>query len=336
MAGLFEYDLDQTDLVAHDVGDALIRVVDVSTPFTRMVRKGKQLKTVEASWGAYFPNETGDAGRQEGEDKTNFSANKPVTLRSVAQPCRSTGWMVTDIAQYVETGYAKSAAQHIAQQKASDGEGYLLKREKVMLSAQHAVYAGDAQDNISRTTGVFGWLNPTQPDDMWAVPQACRLGAEQWMTQVPTLKAFRDAMLAAGERAAKIGKWTGLVGPKLASAMNDWVLDGTTVSDVLKSIVDEKLKASVSTFQFAEGIVDFIIHFRLLANQDGESTANSAYSGAFLQPDLWRVRHMEPITDKDGTDEGGGPRGWWQDIFMLQCLNPLGQFAVYAEAPANP
>ena len=108
------------------------------------------------------------------------------------------------------------------------------------------------------------------------------------------------------------------------------------MSNILKNIVNEQLKTSISTFQFAEGLVDFIIHFHLLANQNGESTVRSAYSGAFLQPDLWRVRHMEPITDKDGTDEGGGPRGWWQDIFMLQCLNPLGQFAVYAEAPANP
>ena len=336
MAGLYEADIVATDLQLHEQGDALIKVVNVDTPFTRMVKKGKTQVNKLAAWGAYFPNEGGDIGRKEGEDKTDgFGSNKPVTLRSVVQLNRSPGWLITDLAQRTGTAYAKTEAQRIAEQKAADGESFLQMRERLMLSAQTPILADDAGDSKHRTTGMFTWLNPTQPGTLFDVPTACKLTSAQFHSTTVALlteTAFRNLMAATAERINGTTKWTGLVGLTLARHMSAWagLVDTVTGLNTNRNMQDETLKNVVTSFKWPEGQVDIQTHFRLACNPlTGAKTAYSPRSGAFINPEMWRVAHMQPIEHKDGLDQGGGPRGWWEDMFVLQCLQPMGQFAVY-------
>lgn len=339
MAGLFEADIVATDLQLHEQGDALIRSVKVDTPFTKMVKKGKTQMNKLASWGAYFPSDGGDIGRKEGEDKLDgFGSNVPVTLRSVVQLNRSQGWMLTDLAKRTSAAYARSEAQRIAQQKASDGEAFLQMREKVMLSAQTPILADDAGDGKNRTTGAFTWLNPTQPGTLFDVPAKCRLLASQWHSSTLaalTETVFRDMMAATAERIDGTSKWTGIVGLALARQMSSWAGLVTTVTGLSagRNLADETLKNVVTSFKWPEGQVDILTSFRLLCSTTtGAKTAYSSRSGMFIDPEMWRLAAMQPIEDKDGLDQGGGPRGWWEDMFVLQCLQPMNQFAVYVNS----
>ena len=336
MAGLFEHDILETDMAPHEMGDSLIKVIDTDLPLTRMFGKGRQQRNKLAVWGAYFPNEEGDIARREGEDKTEgWQSNIPVTLRSMVQLNRSQGWMVTDLAAKTMATWAKTEHDRVNQQRLADFETFTLMREAIMAGGQFAEEAGAKNGNKNRTTGMFGWLNPNQPkDSLFAVPPECRLSASEWLAKLPTLAEFRALMLAAGIRMSRIGKWTGVVGPKLASHMNDWVIDNTKLNDVTKTIVNEKLKLSVSAYQFAEGLVEFFPHFRMLRSVNGKDTPQSQFSGAFIRPEMWRTAFMQAIEHKPGVDGGGGVRGFWEDMFVLQCLNPLGQFAIYSDGKA--
>lgn len=335
MPGLFEADIVATDLQLHEQGDALIRAVKVDTPFTRMVKKGKTQVNKLASWGAYFPSDGADIARREGDDKTDgFGSNVPVTLKSVVQLNRSPGWMLTDLAKRTGAAFAKSEAQRIAQQKLADAELFLQMREKVMLSAQAAVLADTAADGKNRTTGAFKWLDPTQAGD-FAVPVKCRTLATQWLTSTPDETAFRNAMAATAERINGTSKWTGLVGLSLARTMNAWagLVSPVTGLQAVRNLGDETLKNVVTSFKWVEGQIDLLVHYRLLCDTlTGAATAYSSKSGLFIDPEMWRVAAMQPIEDKDGVDQGGGPRGWYEDMFVLQCLQPINQFAVYVSA----
>jgi len=338
MAGLFESDIVATDLQLHEQGDALIKVVNVDTPFTKMVKKGKTQVNKLAAWGAYFPSEGGDVARAEGEDKTDgFGSNKPVTLKSVVQLNRSQGWMITDLAKRTGTAHAKSEAQRIAEQKLADGESFLQMRERIMLSAQTPILADDAADGKYRTTGGFTWLNPTQPGTLFDVPATCRLTAAQFHSSTLaalTETAFRNLMAATAERINTTAKWTGLVGLTLARQMSAWagLVAVTTGLRAVRDMESETLKNVVTSFKWPEGQVDIQTHFRLACDPlTGLKTDYSPRSGLFIDPEMWRVAHMQPIEHKDGLDQGGGPRGWWEDMFVLQCLQPMGQFAVYVD-----
>jgi hypothetical protein len=336
MAGLFENDIKSTDLQLHEQGDALISAVDASIPFTRSLRKGKTQTSSLAAWGAYFPNEKGRLATEEGKDKATFDHNKPVTLRSMCQINTSPGWQISDLALATGAAYAKTEKERRGQQKLGDFTDFVLLLEKCLLSNQKAADGGSEGADRHLLKGAFDWLNPSQDaKSTFAVPAKCRPSAEQWMTQVPDMATFRRAMSAAGTKMAKAGKWTGFVGPSLASAMNDWVTAGSSLSATVKIELDKKMNFAVSTYQFSEGIVEWGTHFRLAADPaTGELTDKSAWSGIFLLPELWRIAYMMATTPIECLDQGGGPRGFWKNICTLQCLNPMGQFAVWASAPA--
>jgi hypothetical protein len=340
MAGLFEYDLAATDLSQHELGDSLIRTINVDIPFSKMVKKGKTQTNVIAQWPAHFPKAQTDIARKEGEDKTDgFGKNTPETLYSLVQSNRSEGWMLTDKAKRTNVSYAKSESERIAQQKLSDSEAFLLARERLFLSAQQPVLASAAADGKDRTTGLFSWLNPTQPANVFAVPVKCRLTADQWFTaalSTLTETAFRNMMRATSKRIkANNKKWLGLCGVDLANVLNSFASNATINATLAnnRDMADKTFRNVVTAFVFPEGSVDIMTHYNLLCDQTtGADTAYTHNSGAFIDPEMWRVSPFQPIEDKDGLDLGGGPRGWWESAEVLQCLQPMTQFAVYANA----
>jgi hypothetical protein len=340
MAGLFEYDLAATDLSIHELGDTLIRTINVDIPFTKMVKKGKTQTNVIAQWPAHFPKAQTDIARKEGEDKTDgFGKNVPETLYSLVQLNRSEGWMLTDKAKRTNVSYAKTEAERIAGQKLSDSEAFLLARERVFLSAQQPALASVAADGKDRTTGMFSWLNPTQPAGVFGVPAKCRLTADQWYTAAIaalTETGFRNMMRATSKRIKTNNKkWLGLVGVDLGNVLNSFA-SNTTINAALQVNRDQKVRSYeniVTAFMFPEGSVDIMTHYNLACDPlTGADTEYTHRSGAFIDPDMWRLAPFQPVEDKEGIDLGAGPRGWWESAEVLQCLQPMTQFAVYANA----
>jgi hypothetical protein len=336
MAGLFERDIAATELQLHQQGDTLIKCVKEEVPFSKMVKKGPGQTNILSVWGAYFPSDGADIARAEGEDKTDgFASNVPIPLKGVVQFNRSPGWKVTDVAGMSAASYAKTLPAKIAQQKMADGDAFMQMREKLFLSAQTPLLAGDATDGKCRTAGVFKLLNPTQTGDL-AVPVKCRTLSTQWWAAALsglTETEFRNMMAVSADRINGTSKWVGLVGLSLARHMNSWagLVSTTTGLNANRDLSDETLKNVVTSFVWPEGRVDIQTHFRLLCDMTtGAKTAYSPYSGCFLDMEMWRVAAMQAVVHKDGLNLGGGERGWWESAEVLQGLNPMNQFAVYA------
>lgn len=340
MAGLFEYDIAATDLSVHELGDTLIKTINVDTPFLKMVKKGKTQTNVIAQWPAHFPKAPKDLARKEGEDKTDgFGKNVPETLYSLVQLNRSEGWMLTDKAQRTNVSYAKTEAARIAGQKLDDFEAFMLGRERVALSAQQPVLASAAADGKDRMGGLFNFLNPTQAGNVFDVPVKCRLSANQWFTaalSTLTETTFRALMATTAKRLkTNNNKWMGLVGLDLGNVLNA-MANATAVNAALtanRDMKDRTYENIVTSFKFPEGSVDIMTHYNLLCDPlTGADTDYTHRSGAFIHPDMWRLAPFQAVEDKEGLDQGGGPRGWWENGEVLQALQPMCEFAIYANA----
>lgn len=337
MAGLFEYDLEATSLTQHVLGDALIKTTSEDVPFQRALKKGKTQTNKIAAWGAYFPNTQGDIAREEGEDKTDgFQSNKPTPMFSIVQLNRSAGWKISDLAGMTWAAYAKTFAEKVAQQKAADGDSFLVARERVFLSAQQPSLADGSDDNKFRMAGLWSFLNPSQPDNAFAVPANCRLNDTQWNTAAlsgMTETILRNQMAATGKRLRRRGmKWLALCGPDAARQLETFA-SITTVNSALnvnRDLKDKLYQNMVSTLRWSEGEVDIMATYDMLLDPlTGAASAYSDKSAAFIEMDMLRLAPMQAVTHKEGLDLGGGPRGWWEDGCVLQHLNPITSFAWY-------
>lgn len=337
MAGLFEYDLEATSLTQHELGDTLIKTSDMGVPFTRALRKGKTQTNKIAAWPAHFPRTQGDIARQEGQDKTDgFGSNTPTPLFSIVQLNRSEGWKITDLAGMTWAAYAKTHALKVAQQKADDGDSFLVARERVLLSAQQPSLADGTDDNKLRMAGLWSLINPTQPDNAFAIPANCRLNETQWNTAAlagMTETILQNQMTATGKRLRRRGmKWLALCGPDAARKLESFASTTTVASalNVNRNVQDETYKNIVSTLRWSEGQIDIMCTYDMLLDPlTGAASAYSDKSCAFIEMDMLRLAPMEAVTHREGPDLGGGPRGWWQDGCVLQHLNPMTSFAWY-------
>jgi hypothetical protein len=95
---------------------------------------------------------------------------------------------------------------------------------------------------------------------------------------------------------------------------------------------DKALVQIVNTFEFDAGVVTTIPNFNLARDIDtGAATAYSPRSGLFVDMSMWNFAALQGYENADLPDLGGGPRGYIDVVYLIRCLNALGQFRVLSD-----
>jgi len=145
-----------------------------------------------------------------------------------------------------------------------------------------------------------------------------------------SLEGMLEAMATAKKGPVDL---TAFVGIKLKSQMSSWAQKMETASGDLQSMQQYNLDAKekkilriVDFFEFDAGMVKTFAHWYMLHTEaDGLASKYTPRSGLFIDLDMWELNFLQQPTSWTVEDKGGGPRGYHDAVYILKCLNPLGQ-----------
>jgi hypothetical protein len=327
MPGLYERDVN---LKIQEVGDSIFIAESEKTPFSRLLKRGKKPENMLSSWPVQKYPARKFKGQMDGTDISTFASTTTETLEAYAQWMMTEGWLVSRLAQITKAAGVKDQK---AKQMTDDGLILAQMIEKQLLSSMDT--AKEAQPGTPfQSRGVFSWL-ATAAQASNPVPVNFRPASACVYTS--TLALFRpssmEAMLTAAATAKKSPvDLTGFVGIKLKAQMSAWaqrqddVGSQTAIESYSMDASEKKLSHVVDFFEFDAGNVNTIPSFYLLNDSTtGEATANSTLSGAFLDLSMWELSFLENPSAYQEPPKSGGPRGYHDAIYILKCLNPLGQ-----------
>jgi len=63
----------------------------------------------------------------------------------------------------------------------------------------------------------------------------------------------------------------------------------------------------------------------------GAATNFTTRSGVGVDLSMWEICFIDNPAKYDLEDKGGGPRGYHDEVYILKCLNPLGQVSVLTD-----
>ncbi len=319
-----------------DAFDAVTRSMADQVQLIPSLKRGERPKDWNGEWEIEpFPS-SHDPAIKEGQDKTDgYNVDVGFLLKGSLQIARSKGWKVTRESNLMPSVTEKSVGVSAAKAKAQDSRNLILSIERMLLSDQEVVEKV-AADTVTKTRGMMSWLDKAA-HAVHPIPTALR-PADEFKGDVKTFtEADLKALISKAYRQIN-GQVSliGYVGLGLKEIMSNFYAQVPVTQSMRDTLVRtapanaSEIKLVVDTFQYDGGIVRTVVSTNV--NTDKASgflpTDASHLSGAFIDPSMWRLQFLEEMTHIDQKDDGGGPRGFFQSILRLQCLNPMGQFRV--------
>jgi hypothetical protein len=323
------YEVDQPMKIA-ELGNTIFIAESDKTPFSRLVKRGKKPVQMLSEWPLQAYPRQGFGGTVDGTDKTSYDKTNRSPVDAYGMWMVSEGWMVSKLAQLTQTAGVKNEQ---AKQAADDSLMLAKKIERQLLSDVDTQAEGNGNPYLSR--GAFSWLSPTAQATK-PVPAAFRPSAACAYTGAIAdfLPGSLEAMLKAMST-AKMGPvdLTAFCGIELKSQMSSWPqkqypANGGQVAQVQYNMdmTEKKLMSVVDFFEFDAGKVNTIPSYYLACNAaNGEDTAYTPKSGVFLDLSMWELCFLQEPTSWIEPQKSGGPRGYHDAVYILKCLNPLGQ-----------
>lgn len=327
MAGMYETGVPMKLL---ELGDTIFIAESEKTPFSRLLKRGKKPIEMLSEWPCQIHVDRKFTGTLDGQDVTDFEHTTRQKLSGYAMLLRTQGWQVTRLAQLIRAAGVKSEK---AKQAADDSLGLARMIEKQLLSDvdTRAENMGDAY----RSRGAFSWLQDGAQGvlpvpDYFRPSSSCLYTGNLEDFAPSSLEGMLEAMATAKKGPVDL---TAFVGIKLKSQMSSWAQKMETASGDLQSMQQYNLDAKekkilriVDFFEFDAGMVKTFAHWYMLHTEaDGLASAYTPRSGLFIDLDMWELNFLQQPTSWTVEDKGGGPRGYHDAVYILKCLNPLGQ-----------
>lgn len=301
-------------------------------PFTSMVAKGTKPADVIHNWLSEVYGDVDQKGVPDGKDADKFNSQARKRLQGVIQKI----WhnvSVSDIAGEVKLhGVGSELARQIATAMK------MLKRKMEMRCCSD-LDCND-QDNGTdgyETRGAGSWLSPSEQSNL-PVPSDLRPSTDVAKVDVAldtiTEAAFRTMISANFKVTNGSNHYTGFVGIDLKDVFDTWtayqdtVTGKTAVRSLNASPQTKQLIQVIDRLQFSGGTVDLHPTNWLFHDINGAATDYTHRSGLFLQMAMWKLHYTRKPRVKPLENKGGGEKRIVDAIFMLSCLNPLGQMMI--------
>ncbi|MDD8011872.1 MAG: DUF5309 family protein [Acidobacteriota bacterium] len=334
MPGLYETDVP---MKLQELGDTIYIAESEKTPFSRLVKRGPKPKEMLSEWPCQLHADVAFTGTLDGTDISAFTHTTREKVSGYAMLLRTAGWQVTRLAQLIKAAGVKSEK---AKQAADDALGLARMTEKQLLSTLDT--RAESGGNTYRSRGVLSWLSDSE-QGVLPVPAnfrpnaACHFTAALSGFTAAAMETMLETMAAAKKGPVDLAAYVGI---KLKVAMSGWaqrhVEDINTAQALTRYNLDaseKKIQRVVDFFEFDAGLVHTFAHWYLAHTEgSGASTDYSSRSGVFLDMDMWELCFLQAPTAWTVEDQGGGPRGYHDAVYILKCLNPLGQGYVYTNS----
>tara|TARA_R110000824_G_scaffold107488_1_gene253796 strand:- start:4664 stop:5671 length:1008 start_codon:yes stop_codon:yes gene_type:complete len=328
MSALFER---QQVLKFQEVGDLIFIAESLKVPFGRLIKRAKKPVQTLAEWPGQVYSAHGFGGTMDGTDHTSYEHTTREKLEAYVMIQRTKGWQATKLANLTRTAGVKKS--EMAKQMADDGIHLSQQMERQFLSDMDTqVEAPPGTPYQSR--GGFSWLSDTAQTTK-PVPAALRPAAANHYTG--TLANFTPAALEAMLESMSMEKKSpvdleNVCGIKLKSKMSSWMahdadVAGETVTRQYNLDASEKkFEQIVDFFKFDSGSLRNLVSYFILCDEaDGANSLKTPRSGLLFDRDMWELAYMQNPHHFEQEDKGAGPRGFHDAVYMLKCLNPLGQ-----------
>ena len=311
-----------------DWADLISIVESDKTPFTSMIKKGRQPNQVVHRWQAKKYPDVGFNGVQDGKDATQFNATQAEEITGVAQKV----WYNIGVSDFMEeladvAGVSGSNFNY----QLSEGVKVLSRIIEKRALSNEDVSRDDGVDNANETRGIFKWADNSFVAN-YGVPTTFQTPAASKYSS--TLAAFDEAAFRAmGVSAYKQrkgpAKQDGFLGIDLKekfTAFTSYQKNETDFTPVRRfnHQANETFKSVVDRLILDSGTYD--LHTSSFLRCDPETGAETDYthsSGIFVDMDMVSLAYTRMPRVKKLEYQGGGHKAIIDAIFMLQCDNPL-------------
>lgn len=322
-----------------EISDVVTNIRADEMPFISMCKKSKKPHQKIATWQNEDYRNGSIEGVMDNEDVQSFNSQPRVLLTGVCQKSREP-WSVSDFA--AETDVAGLPKGEKARQKAVAAIVLKMMMEGRALSNEECS-VDNGVDTPNETRGVFKWIQAAAqalyPVDASFRPAAAVIYSG---TLANLTETSFTAQLAAAFKARR-GKLNldGFVGIDLKVKFDDFTArdaEATATNvPVRQWTQNAKQKRFIKVVDFLElstGTVRLHPSTYLYKNTNGSDSAYTHKSGAFLNMDMWELGFLGNRRPRmmELPDLGGGPRGYSDAIYIIKCLNTLGQVMVLSNA----
>ena len=308
----------------------LITLVDVvKTPFVSALRKGKKLINTEHKTQVKKYKRTAFKGVMSTADVKTFTNNGRKQLKMNCEIFRDATGVSTLVDQVVEVdGLTKS---EMAEQIVDSLAAVKLQKEMRYLSGYDS--SEDDGDSVpNKTRGIFSWGSPTAQTHN-PVPDGYRPAAGQQHTgtlAALTEDAFLDMLEAAYNSVGgtvALDFHCGIALKRAFALWNNYSENKANFTAVRISgdAKDSKTVSRMVNFLDTDmGQVRLIPNANILCDEDtGETTDYSSMSGVGFDPSMFSESLNKNAAWNKLENQGGGPRGYVDEIAALLCDNPL-------------
>lgn len=316
-----------------DLAD-VIAVVDArSCEISSMIPKGAEPTNPLGTWQADDypqPNVKGAVDEKDVTEFENMVGRVPLNGRiQITQRAIKVSRVANNVADVAGVGrkkeFAKSVSKAIIMTK-RDIEATILSGNDSQEDNGVAPY---------QTRGLFAWISANAQADL-PVPAKCLTPAGSIYTgnfSGITEQTLRDNLLGSiWDQTGMMGNFQFVVGRLLKSLITSWTVYVQNVESetTVRSFKNDDLsviRASVDRIEGDTGTMELRLSPWLRYDQDLTTAAGLAknqQSGLVLDPDMLQLAYNERPNFRAFEDQGGGPRGLVEAIWMLRCLNPKG------------
>lgn len=320
----------------------LITLTDVAmTPFTSSLPKGKKLINTEHKSWLKKHKRIGFKGVMSTADVKNFSTNGRKPINMYCQIFRDGTGVSTLVENVVEVdGLMRS---EMAEQIADSLAAVKLAKEQRFLSNEDSS-ADDNDATPNETRGLVMWGSPTAQGHA-PVPDGYRPAAGQEYTGTLAAldeEAFLDLLQAAYTNKGGRLNWDFHCGIQLKRSFRDWLTYAVEKAGYVTVRLNAEqqpdpttVKRMVNFLQTDMGDVKLINNENVMCNEaDGEPSAYSPMSGVGFEPGTVKESTNKPAKWNKLEDQGGGPRGYVDEVSALLNHDPSGIITVKINAAA--
>lgn len=325
MATLFER--DQTG--KYESWEEVVANVEAeSCPMTSMMPKGKKPVDVIDNWQAEAYPEVGLKGVPDGKDAETFESTNRKRLQGVIQKV----WhnpSVSDLAGEVKVhGIGNEMSHQVAIAMK------LLKRKmEARIGSEQDCRTEDDGTRGYETRGAGLWLD-TDAQTTLPVPSEFRPSSD--VSKEGAMTACTEALLKGMLSSAfKVtngqNHLNGFIGIDLKdqfdafTAYQDDVASKTAVRSLNQNASVRQLIQVVDRIMLGGGSIDLHPTNWLYRDENGAATTATYKSLLALQLSMWKVSYVRAPRVVPLDYKGGGQKRIVDAIFILKCLNPLGQ-----------
>jgi len=329
MPGMTE--LDQP-MKIQELGDTIYIAEAEKTPFGALLPRGDTPNQVLNEWPVQKYPDRGFGGTVDGTDIDSFNSTTRKKMEGYCMWLMTEGWLVTKLANLTKA--AGVGRNEKAKQAKDDALILAQMQEKQMLSNLDL----QTDDGVIpyRSRGAFSWLDP-DAQALKPVPAGFRPGAasryEDALTDYGPGDCVAQLQQASLEKKGPVDL-TYFSGMLLKSQMSGWaqhsddVGSKTAIENFNTDAATKRIMHVVDFFEFDAGKVKTILSWYLYCLEaTGALSDFSQRSGVGLDLSMWEVDFMQqPMAWRD-PPKSGGPRGWHDVVYILKCLNALGQIS---------